>query len=53
MIVVGFIVLAAVSLAFGAVGVGVGIGVLTGMAALVYLRRRRSLSQLGGIPGVK
>jgi hypothetical protein len=51
--VVGSIVLAAVCLAFGSVGVAAGIGVLTGMAVVIHLRRRRKWSEPGPMPGVK
>ncbi|MGH9081699.1 MAG: hypothetical protein ACRDYE_16755 [Acidimicrobiales bacterium] len=47
---VGLIVLATVCIAFGAVGVAIGIGLVIGIAALLYPRRRRTLSELGRLP---
>jgi ABC-type tungstate transport system substrate-binding protein len=38
---VGLAVLAAACLAFGAVGIGIGVAVLIGGGALAYVRRRR------------
>jgi F0F1-type ATP synthase membrane subunit c/vacuolar-type H+-ATPase subunit K len=51
LVIMGLIVFAAVCLAFGAVGVGIGIGMLAGIAVLLYLRRRRTWVELGQIPG--
>jgi hypothetical protein len=51
--VVGLIVVAAVCLAFGAVGVGVGLGVLAGLGVLIYLHQRRKWAGLGRVPGAE
>jgi len=50
---VGLLVLAAVCLAFGAVGIGVGIGALTGIAVLIYVQRRRRWSEMSRIPSAR
>jgi O-antigen ligase len=44
------IVFAAVCVSFGAVGLGSGVVVLFGVAALVRQQRRRRMSGLGQIP---
>jgi hypothetical protein len=46
----GLVVLAAVCLAFGAVGIGVGVVLLAGVGVLIYLDRRRQGTEFAQLP---
>jgi O-antigen/teichoic acid export membrane protein len=49
-VIAGLIVLVAASFAFGAVGLGIGTGVLAGLAVWVFVHRRRRWSKVARLP---
>ena len=46
----GLIVLVAVSLAFGPVGIGLGVALVAGIGVLIHLARRRQSFEFGRLP---
>jgi hypothetical protein len=47
---IGLVVLAAVCLAFGPVGIGIGVVLLAGVGVLISLHRRRQWREAGRLP---